>query len=91
MLSTRNSSILMVSSSENLVFEAKCSFTKYASLCPSNIYVSIYGYVGFFFLNEGVSDNTCESGQQILNKLIIKSEPHLVELRGREPTYLYNV
>ena len=39
MLSTRNSSILMMSSSENLFLESECSFTRYASLWPKTRYL----------------------------------------------------
>ena len=35
MLSTRNFSILMMSSSEYLLFESECSFIKYASSWPN--------------------------------------------------------
>ena len=38
-LSTRNSSILMMSSSEYLLLESECSFTKYASSCPNTKYL----------------------------------------------------
>ena len=34
-LSTRNSSILMMSSSEYLFLDSECSFTKYVSSCPN--------------------------------------------------------
>ena len=34
-LSTRNSSILMMSSSEDLFVESECFFTKYVSSCPN--------------------------------------------------------
>ena len=39
MLSTRNSNILMMSSSEYLFLESECSFTKYASSWPKTIYL----------------------------------------------------
>ena len=38
-LSTRNSSILMMSSSEYLFLESECSFTKYVSSCPKTKYL----------------------------------------------------
>ena len=38
-LSTRNSSILMMSSSEYLLLESECSFTKYVSSCPNTKYL----------------------------------------------------
>ena len=38
-LSTRNSSILMMSSSEYLFLESECSFTKYVSSCPYTKYL----------------------------------------------------
>ena len=38
-LSTRNSSILMMSSSEYLCLESECSFTKYVSSCPYTKYL----------------------------------------------------
>ena len=38
-LSTRNSSILMMSSSEYLFLESECFFTKYVSSCPNNKYL----------------------------------------------------
>ena len=38
-LSTRNSSILMMSSSEYLFLESECSFTKYISSCPNTKYL----------------------------------------------------
>ena len=38
-LSTRNSSILKMSSSEYLFLESECSFTKYVSLCPYTKYL----------------------------------------------------
>ena len=38
-LSTRNSSILMMSSSEYLFSESECSFTKYVSSCPKTKYL----------------------------------------------------
>ena len=38
-LSTRNSSILMMSSSEHLFLESECSFTKYVSSCPKTKYL----------------------------------------------------
>ena len=38
-LSTRNSSILMMSSSEYLLWESECSFTKYVSSCPNTKYL----------------------------------------------------
>ena len=62
-LSTRNSSILMMSSSEYLLLESECSFTKYVSSCPNTKYL----YLRLpFFENEGVSDNTGESVFQFL-------------------------
>ena len=36
---TRNSSILMMSSSEYLLLESECSFTKYVSSCPNTKYL----------------------------------------------------
>ena len=47
MLSTRNSSILMMSSSEYLCLESECSFTKYDSSCPKTRY--LYLRLPFFF------------------------------------------
>ena len=38
-LLTRNSSILMMSSSEYLFLESECSFTKYVSSCPKTKYL----------------------------------------------------
>ena len=38
-LSTRNSSILMMSSSEYLLLESECSYTKYVSVCPNTKYL----------------------------------------------------
>ena len=38
-LSTRNSSILMMSSSEYVFIETECSFTKYVSSCPKTKYL----------------------------------------------------
>ena len=38
-LSTRNSSILMMSSSEYLFLKSECSFTKYVSSCPYTKYL----------------------------------------------------
>ena len=38
-LSTRNWSILMLSSSDNVFLESVCSFTKYVSSCPNTKYV----------------------------------------------------
>ena len=38
-LSTRNSSILKMSSSEYLFLESECSFTKYVSSCPNTKYL----------------------------------------------------
>ena len=38
-MSTRNSSILMMSSSEYLILELECSFTKYVSLCLNTKYL----------------------------------------------------
>ena len=64
-LSTRNSSILMMSSSEYLFLESECSFTKYVFSCP--IINTKYLYLRLpFFENEGVSDNTGESVFQFL-------------------------
>ena len=61
MLSTRNSSILMMSSSKYLLFflESECPFTKYVSSCHNTKYL-------YHFENEGVSDNTGESVFQFL-------------------------
>ena len=50
-LSTRNSSILMMSSSEYLFLESECSFTKYVSSCPSTKYL----YLRLPFLKMNVS------------------------------------
>ena len=38
-LSTRNSSLLMMLSSEYLFLESECSFTKYVSSCPNTKYL----------------------------------------------------
>ena len=38
-LSTRNSSILMMSSTEYLFLESECSFTKYVFSCPNTKYL----------------------------------------------------
>ena len=57
-LSTRNSSILMMSSSEYMFLESEYSFTKYISLClNTKIIVSMVTV----FENERVSVNTSES------------------------------
>ena len=61
-LSTRNSSILMVSSSEYLSLESECSITKYVSACPNTIYL----YLRLPFFNDGVSNNASESVFQFL-------------------------
>ena len=55
--STRNSAILMMSSSEYLFLESECSFTEHVfrGLIPN---ICKFGYR---FENEGISDNTSES------------------------------
>ena len=63
-LSTRNSSILMMSSSEYLFLESECSFTKYVSSCPNTKY--LYLHTVTVFENKGVSDDTGESVFQFL-------------------------
>ena len=52
-LSIRNSSILIMSSSEYLFFESECFLTKYVSSCPDTNYVSTVTV----FENKGLSDN----------------------------------
>ena len=46
-LSTRNSSILMMSSSEYLLLESECSFTKYVSPCPNTKYFASGTYENY--------------------------------------------
>ena len=62
-LSTSNSSILMMSSSEYLFLESECSFTKYVSSCLNTKYL----YLRLPFLKmKAFLDNTCESVFQFL-------------------------
>ena len=57
-LSTRNSSTLIMSSIEYSFLESECFFTKYASSCPKTKYV----YLRLPFLKmKAFSDNTGES------------------------------
>ena len=55
MLSTRNSSILMLSSSVYLFFESECSFTKRVPCDLKPLFVSQIS----IFVKEGVLYNTC--------------------------------
>ena len=61
-LSTSNSNILMMLSSEYLFIESECSFTKYFFVPKYQIFVSAVNV----FEIEGVSDNTVESVSQFL-------------------------
>ena len=62
MLSTRHSSILMMSSSAYLLFESECSFTKRVPRYKNQIFVSPIS----FFVKIGVSYNTCQSAFRFL-------------------------
>ena len=64
MLYTRNSSILMMSSSEYFILESECSFTQYASSSLNTRH--LYLRLPFFFENEGVTKNTSDSAFQFL-------------------------